>query len=83
MSVINNYAYYLQINVQDEESINLQKLNTPAIATETLHKITANKEIINQIKINIIPNDNNVRSSNPNKSQAFVKNDKITKTGKI
>ena len=48
LSVLNNYAYYLQINVQDEEQVNLQNLTHLRLLLKHYIKITANKEIINR-----------------------------------
>ena len=59
------------------------KLNIPAIATDILHNKTANKDKIKRYVFTLIPNDNNVRSSNPNKSHACVKKSKIIKIGTI
>ena len=55
------------------------KLNIPAIATDILHNKTANKDKIKRYVFTLIPNDNNVRSSNPNKSHACVKKVRLLK----
>ena len=48
-----------------------------------LHNKTANKDKIKRYVFTLIPNDNNVRSSNPNKSHACVKISKIIYIGTI